>query len=133
MSKSVFTTIKKWSVLFLILILPYLIVQFIEKSTHKILTLGYLEQTSLDMDSSGLVHEYIDSLKVPFFRLVNQDKNHLTSDDLLGHNYIVNFFFTSCPTICPSTALNLIQLQKKIQNYGIQNFKLISNLIYYLK
>ena len=37
------TSIKKWLILFAILIFPYIIVQVIERSTHNILTLGYIE------------------------------------------------------------------------------------------
>ena len=126
MNNNIFGTVKKWSILFLILLLPYLIVQIIEKSTHNILTLGYIEKASLKQDSLGGIYEAIDTAMVPEFRLINQDGNYVTDVDLLGQNYIVNFFFTSCPTICPTTTLNLIELQKKIKNYGIENFKIIS-------
>jgi len=118
--------IKKWLILFFILLLPYLLVQFIEKSTHNILTLGYLEKEVLMIDSLGTTYKTNDTVKVPEFSLINQDEKRVTNNDLVGKNYIVNFFFTSCPTICPSTTLNLIELQKKIQNYGIENFKILS-------
>jgi protein SCO1/2 len=68
----------------------------------------------------------MDSLKVPSFRLINQDEEIITNKDLIGFNYVVNFFFTSCPTICPTTTLNLIELQNKINKYEINNFKIIS-------
>lgn len=119
-------SIKKWLVLFLILIFPYIIVQIVERSTHNILTLGYVEKIDLDLDSLGEVVESVDSLKVPEFKLINQEKKAITNQDLLGFNYIVNFFFTSCPTICPTTTLNLIELQNKINKYEINNFKIIS-------
>ena len=119
-------SIKKWLILFLILIFPYIIVQIVERSTHNILTLGYVEKIDLDLDSLGEVIESVDSLKVPEFKLINQEKKEITNQDLLGFNYIVNFFFTSCPTICPTTTLNLIELQNKINKYEINNFKIIS-------
>tara|TARA_Y100000994_G_C15663615_1_gene430609 strand:+ start:488 stop:1213 length:726 start_codon:yes stop_codon:yes gene_type:complete len=119
-------SIKKWLVLFLILIFPYIIVQIVERSTHNILTLGYVEKNDLDLNSLGEVIESVDSLKVPEFKLINQEKKEITNQDLLGFNYIVNFFFTSCPTICPTTTLNLIELQNKINKYEINNFKIIS-------
>ena len=118
--------LKKWGILFSILILPYLIVVIVENSTHNILTLGYVETTTLNMDSLGQVIEDIDSLRVPVFELMNQNRKHITNQDLIGKNYIVNFFFTSCPTICPTTTLNLIELQKKIKGYGIQDFRILS-------
>tara|TARA_Y100001968_G_C19288984_1_gene683208 strand:- start:227 stop:943 length:717 start_codon:yes stop_codon:yes gene_type:complete len=117
---------KKWFILFVILIFPYLIVQVVEKATHNILTLGYLEKKDLFLDSLGNVNEVIDSVKVPEFKLLNQDGNFINNQDLIGYNYIVNFFFTSCPTICPTTTLNLIELQKKIKKFDINNFKIIS-------
>mgnify|MGYP001362704472 CR=1 FL=1 len=118
--------LKKWMLLFVILVVPYLIVQVVENSTHKILSLGYLERTILDMDSLNNPYEKLDSARVPSFKLINQDQQYVTSQDLIGTNYVVNFFFTSCPTICPSTTLNLIELQKKINNYGIDDFKILS-------
>lgn len=118
--------IKKWVILFLILIFPYLLVQVVEKATHNILTLGYFPKTHLVTDSLGNISEFTDSLQVPEFKLINQDNNYITNIDLLGYNYVVNFFFTSCPTICPTTTLNLIELQNKIKKYDINNFKIIS-------
>ena len=117
---------KKWFILFVILVFPYLIVQVVEKATHNILTLGYLEKKDLLLDSLGNVNEVIDSLKAPEFKLINQDRNFISNKDLIGYNYVVNFFFTSCPTICPTTTLNLIELQKKIKKFDINNFKIIS-------
>jgi len=117
---------KKWFVLFVILLFPYLIVQVIEKATHNILTLGYLEKEIISTDDSGELYQAIDSMRVPSFKLLNQDGEYVSNLDLIGYNYIVNFFFTSCPTICPTTTLNLIELQKKINAYGIENFKIIS-------
>tara|TARA_Y100000994_G_C15651569_1_gene425588 strand:+ start:210 stop:926 length:717 start_codon:yes stop_codon:yes gene_type:complete len=117
---------KKWLILFVILLFPYLIVQVIEKATHNILTLGYLEKEIISTDQFGKIYQEIDSVKVPSFQLLNQDGESFSNLDLMGYNYIVNFFFTSCPTICPTTTLNLIELQKKINAYGIDNFKIIS-------
>lgn len=126
MNKFFFSSIKKWFILFAILVFPYLIVQIIEKATHNILTLGYVERTVLDMDSLGNVIEVTDSLQTPQFNLINQNNNYISNEDLIGYNYIVHFFFTSCPTICIDAMPKLLHLQKKIKNYGIENFKIIS-------
>lgn len=120
------TVIKKWGILFSILILPYLIVVVVEKATHNILTLGYIEKTNLEIDSVGQVVKYVDSVQVPIFKLINQNQKYITNKDLIGKNYVVNFFFTSCPTICPTTTLNLIELQRKIKNYGMEDFRIVS-------
>ena len=86
--------IKKWAILFFILVFPYLIVQVIEKSTHNILTLGYFEKQVLLTDSLGVPYETLDSVQVPNFTLINQYEKSISNVDLLGYNYIVNFFFT---------------------------------------
>ena len=104
---------KKWLILFVILLFPYLIVQVVEKATHNILTLGFLEKEIISTDEFGKIYQEIDSVKVPSFKLLNQEGEYFSNLDLIGYNYIVNFFFTSCPTICPTTTLNLIELQKK--------------------
>ena len=79
-------------------------------------------------DESGAYIQAIDSVKVKPFKFINQDGQFVSSDDLLGYNYIVNFFFTSCPTICPTTTLNLIELQNKIHQFDIKNFKIIFHI-----
>ena len=119
-------SIKKWAILFSILILPYLIVVILENATHNILTLGYVEKTTSERDSLGKIVEYVDSMKVPVFTLMNQDQKYISNDDLIGYNYVVNFFFTSCPGICGPTTANLIHSQKKIHDSEIDNFKIIS-------
>lgn len=40
--------------------------------------------------------------KIPAFELTNQRGASVTSESLRGNIYIVNFFFTSCPGICPA-------------------------------
>lgn len=110
---------KKWIILFSILIFPYLVVVVVENLTHNILNLGY--RTFHDN-----ILNKTDTLTSPDFILTNQNQKNISSKDLIGYHYIVHFFFTSCPSICPPTIKNLIYLQEKIQNYGIDNFKIIS-------
>jgi protein SCO1/2 len=45
--------------------------------------------------------------KVPPFAFYNQDSLLITDQDLLGRVYVIDFFFTSCPTICPVMSTNL--------------------------
>ena len=56
-------SLKKWIILFLILIFPYIVVQIIEKSTHNILTLGYVENRTLELDTLGNIIEITNGLK----------------------------------------------------------------------
>ncbi len=45
--------------------------------------------------------------KIPAFELTNQQGASVTSKSLRGDIYIVNFFFTSCPGICPAVIRNM--------------------------
>lgn len=38
---------------------------------------------------------------IPDYKLVNQDSNWVTPETFAGKVYVADFFFTSCPTICP--------------------------------
>lgn len=49
--------------------------------------------------------------KVPDFRFLNQDSVQVSNKDYLGKVYVVDFFFTTCPTICPIMTSNLVELQ----------------------
>lgn len=63
--------------------------------------------------------------KVPDFAFLNQDSLLVTNHDFRGKVYVVEFFFTSCPTICPKMTRNLIYIQdqlKDFENFGIASF-----------
>ncbi|MDG1760578.1 MAG: SCO family protein [Flavobacteriaceae bacterium] len=51
--------------------------------------------------------------KVPEFLLTNQDNLPISNEDFLGKVYVVEFFFTSCPSICPIMNRNMKILEEK--------------------
>ncbi len=55
--------------------------------------------------------------KVPDFSFVNQNNDTITNKDLLGKVYIVDFFFTTCPTICTPMSLNMSKIVKELEDY----------------
>tara|TARA_R110001583_G_scaffold37990_6_gene122966 strand:+ start:1190 stop:1930 length:741 start_codon:yes stop_codon:yes gene_type:complete len=63
--------------------------------------------------------------QVPHFSFINQDGKIISNDDYKDMVYIVEFFFTTCPTICPRMNANLIQIQnsfKDYKNFGVASF-----------
>lgn len=63
--------------------------------------------------------------KAPDFELINQDGDTITNKDYLGKVYIAEFFFTTCPTICPIMNQNLVEVQEEFENkddFGIASF-----------
>ena len=64
--------------------------------------------------------------KVPEFSFTNQDGKTITNKDFEGKVYLVEFFFTTCPTICPRMNKNLVQIQNHFLDYendfGVASF-----------
>ncbi|MRI02474.1 redoxin domain-containing protein [Kriegella sp. EG-1] len=65
--------------------------------------------------------------RVPEFTFLNQDSLIVTDKDYLGKVYLVEFFFTTCPSICPVMTKNLVALQdefKNEENFGVASFSI---------
>ncbi len=50
------------------------------------------------------------------FALTNQNGKKITQDDYKGKIYVADFFFTTCPTICPIMTKNMAQIQDVIMD-----------------
>ena len=62
--------------------------------------------------------------KVPSFELTHQNDKKITDKDYLGKVYVVEFFFSTCPTICPRMNQNMLLLQNEF--YGNPEFGIAS-------
>lgn len=73
------------------------------------------------------LHFYKKSLftvmKVPNFELTDQNNKKIGTQDMLGKVYLVEFFFSKCPTICPVMNSNMKTIQEEIDN---PNFGILS-------
>lgn len=83
----------------LIRILPIII--FLAACSH---------QTEQSFDESTL------HAQAPAFKSINQDGKFVTQENVKGKIYIVDFFFTSCPTICPAMREQLQRVYQKYEN-----------------
>ena len=50
------------------------------------------------------------------FSLTNQNGKNITQKDYKGKIYIADFFFTTCPTICPIMTKNMAEIQEVIKD-----------------
>ena len=50
------------------------------------------------------------------FKLINQEGDIITEKSFEGKIYVVDFFFTSCPGICPKMTDNMMGLQEEFLN-----------------
>lgn len=65
--------------------------------------------------------------RVPDFEFINQDSLLIGNVDYEGKVFIVEFFFTSCPSICPIMNKNLVEIQDEFvneDNFGIASFSI---------
>lgn len=62
--------------------------------------------------------------KIADFSFQNQNNKTITQKDYENTIYVADFFFTTCPTICPIMTDNMVWLQDKIKD--LPNVKLLS-------
>lgn len=65
--------------------------------------------------------------RIADFFLTNQDGETFNSKNLEGKFYVTDFFFTTCPTICPDMSSQLQRVQKKYSN--LDDFLIISHTV----
>jgi protein SCO1 len=53
---------------------------------------------------------------IPFFQLVNQDNRTVSNRDFDGTIHVADFFFTSCPDICPVIQRNMLSVYQRFKN-----------------
>ena len=64
---------------------------------------------------------------IPRFKFVNQYGDSVSNKSLDGDIYVADFFFTTCPSICPVMARNMLKVYNTFKSTG--NFKIISHTI----
>ena len=65
--------------------------------------------------------------KVPDFEYINQKGKTITNKDFEGKVYVVEFFFTTCPTICPIMNQKMLAIQNEFfgnPDFGIASFSI---------
>lgn len=65
--------------------------------------------------------------KIPAFRFVDQKGDTISNEDYKGKVFVAEFFFTTCPTICPIMNENLVQVQKEFKgndDFGVASFSI---------
>lgn len=60
----------------------------------------------------------------PKFELTNQDNIKVSNETYKGKVYVLEFFFTTCPSICPKMNLSMLEIEKTF--FGNPNFGIVS-------
>lgn len=77
------------------------------------------------VDSSGIVNDEVarppeDEVWLSRFELTERSGRLVNSEELAGQPYIVSFFFTSCPSVCPRQNQKIKELQAKFKDKGVR-------------
>ncbi len=102
----------KITLLFLLLVLPALMYFYLTRGYNNFIKLEIIGEADYSIDD---------------FSFINQDNDTITRDSLLGSIYVASFFFTSCPTICPTMTRNMSYLQDKLSVYP--NIRFLSHTV----
>lgn len=62
--------------------------------------------------------------EAPKFELLNQDNIKISNETYLGKIYVLEFFFTTCPSICPKMNQSMLEIEKTF--FGNPNFGIVS-------
>ncbi|MDA6070990.1 SCO family protein [Flavobacterium sp. AC] len=81
------------------------------------------------LDNVGLKNSTADAKLItigpaPKFELTNQDNIKVSNETYKGKVYVLEFFFTTCPSICPKMNLSMLEIEKTF--FGNPNFGLVS-------
>ena len=64
--------------------------------------------------------------KIPQFSYLNQDSIRVSNQNYQGKMWLVEFFFTSCPTVCPIMNKQLLRLHREISSDLKKDLQLLS-------
>lgn len=104
----------KAAIVLIILLLPSLFYLFLFSGKHLHQSLPYFGPKKLIEKEGKFDTVYFT---IPSFRLLDQDSILFTRDSMHGYIYVVDFFFATCPTICPKMATHMHNLQEKFKDY----------------
>lgn len=80
---------------------------------------------SLKVEKNGQIVE--EHYAIPPFKFVNQDSLPISEQTVAGKVYVADFFFTSCPTICPKVKRQMHRVYEKFKGQG--DFVMLSHSI----
>jgi len=96
-------------------LVSYFIVK--NKSEHAlVMPRHYLPDTVITVTKNGKHTNDTVWHQVADFALINQENKPVSWNELKGKIVIADFFFTHCPTICPSLTKNMKRLAESIYN-----------------
>ena len=91
------------------------------EKTSEVAELPILGERYVDDNQDTVYHSIAD------FAFVNQVGDTIRKEDMAGKIYVADFFFTTCPTICPVMKKEMLRVYEQFK--GEPNFRILSHSI----
>ena len=91
------------------------------EKTSEVAELPILGERYVDDNKDTVYHSIAD------FAFVNQVGDTIRKEDMAGKIYVADFFFTTCPTICPVMKKEMLRVYEQFK--GEPNFRILSHSI----
>jgi protein SCO1/2 len=95
-------------ILLFILTFPSVLYVVLTTGRHNFIRLPYIGEKALAANGKDTIYHTI-----PPFQFINQNGETVTEKNYEGKIYVADYFFTSCQTICPKMATELLRVQDK--------------------
>jgi len=66
------------------------------------------------------------NIEVQDFSVTNQNNEKVSLNDLKGKPWLAMFVFTNCNTICPPMTYNMTEVQKALQDKGVEDYQIVA-------
>ena len=111
--RSFFGKYKLFAIVFSTISIVIMVLFYNALQPKKTLTIYQPSMVNIDLVDSTVQHvkKYHT---IADFSLTNQNGKTITQEDYEGKIYIADFFFTTCPTICPIMTKNMAAIQEEI-------------------
>jgi protein SCO1 len=106
-------------------LVPSLLYLLLSTGTNNFKPLPYMgPKKVVEVEKDGRIVEDTIYHTIPPFEFIDQNGQLFSSKALEDKIYVANFFFATCPTICPKMSTNMLQVQDRFQDRD--DFRLLS-------
>ncbi|WKW47201.1 SCO family protein [Myroides sp. JBRI-B21084] len=103
---------KNYSYIWISLIVLIFGIYFVPKIVNRFKDASVVESDRLNVANRN---DLLEVGKAPSFSFTNQNNEIISNKNYEGKVYLVEFFFSTCPTICPIMNENMVKIQNEFQ------------------
>jgi protein SCO1 len=119
---------KKKTLLIVILLIPSLIYLFLSTGKHKMMHLPVFYPEGLKtIVVNGKEKQDTVYHTIPSFKFINQAGDSVTEKNIENKIFVADFFFTTCPSICPKMMKQMERVNEATKN--LEDFLIISHTV----